>query len=258
LKRYKLIIAYDGTDYNGWQQQPNAPTIEDTLKKRFYAAFQTPVKILGASRTDSGVHALGQVASCTTELDIEPEKLRKAWNNVLPPSIVIRKLTDVPEDFHPHKDVGYKIYYYHFFLQRPLPFVQRYGTYLWKQIDLEKLEKILQVFVGTHDFRSFCTGDDMGNNTVRTIESANIEYLDNFKAYRIAIKGPSFLRYMIRRIVGACFEVASKEDMSIDVLQKALAEKDPCQLLPTSPAKGLLMYTIKYKGEIEDNEKFIF
>ena len=103
MKRYKLIIAYDGTDYNGWQQQPGVPTVEGMLKKRFYAAFQTSVKILGASRTDSGVHALGQVASCTTELDIEPEKLRKAWNNVLPPSIVIRKLTAVPKIFIPIK-----------------------------------------------------------------------------------------------------------------------------------------------------------
>ena len=98
----------------------------------------------------------------------------------------------------------------------------------------------------------------MGDNTVRTIESANIEYLDNFKAYRIAIKGPSFLRYMIRRIVGAGFEVASKPDLQIDVLHKALAKKDPRQLLPTAAAKGLLLYNIKYKGEIEDNEKFIF
>ena len=246
MKRYKLVIAYDGTSYHGWQVQPDHVTIAGTLEDHFYKAFQTPTQLLGASRTDAGVHALGQVAECRTELDLDPEKLQLAWNNILPPEIVIRSLEYADKLFHPIKNVGSKIYHYHFFLERPLPFVQRYGWYFHSSPDLEKLKKCLNIFVGTHDFRSFCTGNEK-DNTVRTIDSASVEYLTQFNAYRIAIKGPGFLRYMIRRIVGASLKIASRPAVSPDVLRTALDQKDPRQLLFNAPAKGLLLYKIKYK-----------
>jgi len=247
MKRYTLIIAYDGTDYNGWQVQPGLPTVAGLLQKRFHAAFQTPCQLLGASRTDAGVHALGQVAECRTELDLDPQRLLIAWNNVLPPDIVIRSLCCAEASFHPHKDVDFKIYNYHFFLERPLPFVQRYGYYFYHPVDLKKIEKGLQIFVGTHDFRSFCKGEMLKKSTIRTIDSASLEYFTRFNCYRIAIKGPSFLRYMIRRIVGAILHIASRPDLSIDVLKEALDKKDPQQLLPNAPAKGLILNKIVYK-----------
>ena len=192
---------------------------------------------------------MGQVAECRTELDLDPEQLIFAWNNALPLDISIRSLERVDtSDFHPHKNVDYKIYYYHVFLERPLPFVQRYGYFFHYPITTTTLHKALQIFVGTHDFRSFCTGDEMGKDTIRTIDMASVEYFKRFNFYRIAIKGQSFLRYMIRRIVGACLEVVSRPDLSITALEEALAKKDPQQILPNAPAKGLLLYKIVYKG----------
>lgn len=249
MKRYKLIISYDGTEYQGWQMQTkDKPTIAGTLAKTFTYVFGAQVSILGASRTDAGVHALGQVVRIRTELNIPAEKIMFAWDNALPPDIVIDSLEVAPEGFHPFYNVVQKTYWYHFFLHRPLPFFTRYGYYFRYPVDLDKLQKALNVFVGTQDFRSFASSDDESPNTVRTIESITVEPVQEINGYRIVVHGPSFLRYMIRRIVGAALEVASRKQLSVDCLVQALAEKDPHQpLLPTAPAKGLLLHDIKYQ-----------
>ncbi len=246
MNRYKLIIAYDGTNYNGWQIQPNVRTVAGVLQDSFFYTFQKPCKIVGASRTDTGVHALGQVAECRCEVTLPCSTILSAWNNKLPDDIVIRSLTKITDEFKIFKNVDYKIYYYHFFIKRPLPFVHRYGYFHYYPINLERLYKTLQIFVGKHDFRSFCTGSER-ENTVRTIDSISLEHFKRFGVYRIAIQGQSFLRYMIRRIVGASFEVASKPKLSITTIQEAMEKKDPRQLLPTASAKGLLLYKIHYK-----------
>ena len=248
MKKYKIIVAYDGTDYCGWQKQKCVPSVAQRLEDTFNIVFEKPISLVGVSRTDAGVHALGQVASFRSDFQIEQEKMFFAWNNMLPPEIVIRSLECIPHDYNIHQHVKQKTYYYHFFTKRPLPFVQRYGWYYRYPIDIEKLKKTLQVFVGTHDFRSFCTGDEH-EDTVRTIDSISLEYFSKFDAYRITVKGPRFLRYMIRRIVGAAIEVASRDAMLVDYLQEVLQEKDPEQTLPNAPAKGLLLYKITYSKE---------
>jgi tRNA pseudouridine38-40 synthase len=244
-RKYKIIIAYDGTDYYGWQVQANHVTVCGTLQETFKAVFGKEIIIAAASRTDAGVHALGQTAVFATDLVITSDQLKFAWQNVLPESILIRSLVEVSSDFNPRRNVKEKTYYYHFFQERPLPFFARYGWYYRYNVDLQKLKAALEVFIGTHDFRSFCTGDDY-ENTVRTITAAYIEYVPRFKMYRIVMKGPGFLRYMIRRIVGACLHVASSDTLGIDDLKNALAEKNPLQELPTAPAQGLLLYKIVY------------
>ncbi len=248
MKKYKIIIAYDGTDYYGWQVQVGHQTVTGVLQDTFKQVFAKEIQIAGASRTDAGVHALGQTAVFTTDLALDPEHLRFAWQNILPESILIRTITEVPLAWNPRHNVSQKIYQYHFFQERPLPFVARYGWHYRYPVDLEKLKQAFAIFIGTHDFRSFCTGDEY-ENTVRTIDAISVEYLARFKTYRIMVKGPGFLRYMIRRIVGACLEVASRDTLTIDDLKKALDEKNPSQLLPTAPAKGLLLYKIVYKKE---------
>ena len=248
MKKYKIIVAYDGTSYFGWQVQPEQITVVGTLQDTFSDVFSKEILISAASRTDAGVHATGQVAVFTTDLVIAPLQMQHAWQNILPESILIRSLEEVPLDWNPRHNVKQKTYYYHFFQERPLPFSARYGYYYRYPVSLEKLKECLNVFIGTHDFRSFCTGDEY-ENTVRTIDAAQIEYLPRFKAYRISIKGPGFLRYMIRRIVGACLEVASRDTLTIADLKKALEERNPLQLLPTAPAYGLLLYKIKYHDE---------
>ena len=251
MTRYKAIIAYDGTDYAGWQVQPDRIAVANVLQNRFQEVFEQPIKLLAASRTDAGVHAVGQVACFDTDLALSPEKIADVWNNRLPADVVIRSLEKVPDDFHPRYAQSQKTYWYTLFLEPPLPFVQRYGYFYHYPLDLEKLKKAVSIFVGTYDFRSFCTGDEK-ENTVRTIDSISLEpvSLELFKqcqGYRIIFKGPRFLRFMIRRIIGACLHVALHDFLSIDSLQKVLDEKDPNHPLPNAPAKGLLLYEINYE-----------
>lgn len=248
---YRIVVAYDGTDYHGWQIQPDATTITQVLVDSFFQTFSHKVLILGASRTDAGVHALGQVAIVRSPIAIPVTKLKKAWNNALPREVLIKDVVQLDQLVHPHKGVIQKTYMYHFFLQRPVPFVQRYGWHIKKSVDLDLLQKCLKIFVGTHDFRSFCTGDE-ADDTVRTVDSIDFEHLKDYETYRIIVKGKGFLRYMIRRIVGACLEVASRDDLTLEHLNTVLINKNPCHTLPNAPAKGLLLYEIQYvdKGEV--------
>lgn len=246
MKTYKLIIAYDGSTYSGWQAQQQKPSIAAALNHAFAIVFKSPIKILGASRTDAGVHAVGQVARIKTNLAIAPDKLKWAWNNALPADIAIRSLKLVDDSFNPFCNVKQKIYYYHFFTERPSPFIQRYGYFYPYKIDFDILKKTLQFFVGTHDFCAFKSSEDMRTNTIRTIDAINLEYISRYKMYRITIKGQKFLRHMIRRIVGASLSVASKNNHTLELLQKIMATRNPRHTLPNAPAQGLMLYKIMY------------
>jgi len=245
---YRIVVAYDGTDYHGWQIQPGATTISGTLITAFSKMFSQEVKILGASRTDAGVHALCQVAIVQTMVDIDPEQMLRAWSKSTPPDIVIRKIQKIPNLIHPHDGVVQKTYAYYFFLERPMPSVQRYGWYTYHPMDLDLLRRALSIFVGTHDFRSFCSGNDL-TDTIRTIDSIDVSYVPSWNAYKIELKGKSFLRYMVRRIVGACLEVALCSDARLDDLKVILEKKNPRHTLPNAPAKGLFLEQIMYEGE---------
>jgi tRNA pseudouridine38-40 synthase len=245
---YKSIVAYDGTDYQGWQSQPHQRTICDVLTKAFSHVFQQQISIVGSSRTDAGVHALGQVFRITTPLDINANDLMHAWNNRLPAAISIRSLTKTDKTFHPQVNVKQKIYWYHVSLERPLPFFARYIYRYRYPFTIERLHDALQLFVGTHDFRSFCSEDER-DMTVRTIDAIEVEYVKRFKVYRITIKGPSFLRYMIRRIVGAALEVSSRRSYSLAILKEILERKNPEHALPNAPAHGLMLARIIFTPE---------
>lgn len=247
MKVYKLVIAYDGTDYFGWQELPEKPSIAAALNNAFTKVFKYPIKVLGASRTDAGVHALGQIARIKTDLDITSEKLQWAWNNALPADITIRSLELVDDSFNPFCNVKQKIYHYHFFTERPFPFVQRYGYFYPYKIDFDMLQQALQSFVGTHDFCAFKSSEDVRENTVRTIDTITLDYLPRYKAYRITVKGQKFLRHMIRRIVGASLAVASKNGHTLQSLQEIMAACDPRHTLPNAPAQGLMLYKIIYE-----------
>ncbi len=245
VKCYKIVVAYDGTDFAGWQVQLNQKAVANVIQNRFNDLFNEVIRLIGASRTDSGVHAMGQVAILTTSLHLKPEHLKNVLNNSLPPSIVITHLEVASPDFHPRFDVTQKTYWYHFFTERPLPFVQRYGHFHPYKFDFSKLEAALSIFKGTHDFRSFCTGNEY-NSTIRTIDDITLDFNEQLQAHRIIFKGKGFMRYMIRRIVGASLHCASYENYSIEMLKAILEQKDPHQQLPTAPAKGLMLYQIEY------------
>lgn len=245
MKRYQLIIAYDGAPYCGWQVQADRISVAQALQETFLKVFGHEIVVLGASRTDAGVHAYGQVALIRTPLSLDPERLRWAWNNALPSSIHIRTLRLVSDSFHPFHNVSYKTYHYEWVAQRPLPLQAPYVWHIFSQVDNEKLERALSVFVGTHDFRAFSTDEDIKRNTVCTIFAIRLERITDDR-FRIVVVGNRFLRHMVRRIVGAAIKVASVSHLDELCIAEALAQKKIGGMLPTAPAQGLMLYEIVY------------
>lgn len=246
------MIAYDGYDYHGWQWQPKKITVAGQLEKSFFKAFRKkPIGLIGASRTDAGVHAWGQVARVTIDFVIDAEKLKQAWQGTLPPTIMLREVTQVGENFDVFENIVHKTYDYYISTQRIMPFLSRYCINYYPRFDIALLQKNLNVFLGTHDFRSFCTGDDK-ESTVRTITAISVTYLKRYTMYRVRVEGPGFLRYMIRRIIGASLQTMTMQlensiTDSATFLQSVLQEKNPRQHLKTAPAHALMLRAIEYR-----------
>jgi len=249
--RVRMVVAYDGTDFLGWQTQPRGKTIARTLEETFSAVFKQRISLLGASRTDAGVHALGQVVLGRTDFCIDPERMRFAWNSSLPRDIIIRSLEFVDERFHPFHDVEAKTYYYHFFLRPPLPHVARYGWhfYYMNAVRFDLLERCLKLYEGTHDFSSFCTLEtDNPQEAVRTIFSVRLSKINKWGMGRIAVVGKSFVRFQIRRMVGAAFDVARRPGWTEQTIVQMLAKPDPQQELFRAEASGLCLRKIVYSA----------
>lgn len=247
MQNYKIVIAYDGTDFHGWQVQPEAVTVASTLQRVFKRVFHEEIAITGASRTDTGVHALGQVAKFHSSMDIGLDTMRDAWNNSLPKSIFIRSIEK--KNFRIFGDVISKTYYYHLFYKHPLPFVARYGWF-WKfidHVDFDLFEKAMNCFLGEHDFRSFCKVYEKGCSTVRTINFIKMRKLERFAAIQIEINGGGFLQYQIRRMIGAALDVASKKSLSTDFLVHQLKFPSDQQELTKAESSGLCLRKIFYK-----------
>ena len=254
LAYYKLIVAYNGANFYGWQEQPKNRTIQGVLKSTFKNIFNANCSIVGASRTDTGVHANYQTVRINTKINIDPKRLKFAWSNALPSDISIKSLEKLEDSsqFHPQHNILEKTYHYDFYLGQSDPFFNITALHWTWNINLEKLENALKCFVGKKDFRSFCSSQENTKDTVRTINSIyfyNVKRTEYSQLYRIKFKGKSFLHNMIRRIVGACLEAATK-NLSLDVLQKALEEKNPRQALLNAPAHGLMLHNIKYNQAI--------
>lgn len=240
MHKYKIKISYDGTNYYGWQTQPNKATITGILENRFKSVFKQDIKIEGASRTDRGVHAMGQVAQFETDLKIDKQLLISILNNSLPRDILIRKIEEIDNSFHVRHNISLKTYYYHIFIERPSVFYSRYGYY-YPELNLDLLKEKLQIFIGHHDFRSFCTGYEK-ENTCRNIESIELKFIKKIDAYRIIFKSTGFLRHMVRRIVGACID----NKYMVPEIKSIMEVKNNNQRIVTAPAHGLLLYKIDY------------
>ncbi|MFH0897956.1 MAG: tRNA pseudouridine(38-40) synthase TruA [bacterium] len=252
MQKYKIIIAYDGTDFHGWQIQPRDVTVSSCLQDTFKRVFGHSITLIGASRTDTGVHALGQVAQFHSELMITEGAMLDALNKALPKSIVIRRLEKVSDTFHPCCNVMQKTYYYHLFLKCPLPFVARYGWFyrFIDRVDFSKFEHCLQLYRGKHDFASFCKVEAEENkDTIRTIDSISMSKFPRWSIIRIEVKGQSFLRYQIRRMIGYALDVARRDSLSVNYLQDVMDSRDPQQKLLKADGSGLCLRKVIYYDE---------
>lgn len=248
MKKFKIIVAYDGSSYHGWQIQPQDRTIAFQLQATFERVFGQPISVLGTSRTDAGVHALGQVARFHADLSVDTAVLKEAWNKALPQDIVVRELDSVSDEFHPCHNVYEKTYLYTLFTRRPLPIVARFGWYphFIDRINFEKLNKILPLFLGEHDFASFCKFEE-GKSTIRSIHHMQMNRYNRWGAVQIVVKGPSFLRFQIRRMIGYALDVAQRDNLPISYIQDLLNNPNHEQKLVKAEASGLCLRKVVYR-----------
>ena len=245
MKRIKLTIAYDGTNYCGWQIQPNGITIEEVLNKALKKLTGEDILVIGASRTDSGVHAMGNVAVFDTETTIPPEKIAVALNQQLPEDIVIVKSEEVVADFHPRYCDCSKTYEYHIINTRtPIPTKRLTNCFVSYVLDVDKMRRAASYLVGEHDFVSFCNVRTDVENTVRTI--TELEIITNGDEITIRITGNGFLYNMVRIIVGTLIRVG-RGFYEPEKVKEILDAKDRKAAGVTAPAHGLMLMEIKYK-----------
>lgn len=244
MKRIKLTIAYDGTNYCGWQVQPNGITVEEVINKALSKMIGEEILVIGASRTDSGVHAMGNVAVFDTNTTIPPEKIGIALNQRLPEDIVITKSEEVPLDFHPRYCDCSKTYEYHIINTRiPVPTKRFTNYFVSYELDIDKMREAASYLVGEHDFVSFCNVRTDVENTVRTITALDI--LTNGNEITIRITGNGFLYNMVRIIVGTLIRVG-RGFYEPEKVKEILEAKNRKAAGVTAPAHGLMLMEINY------------
>ena len=250
MKRIELIVAYDGTDYCGWQVQDNGITVEEVLNTELSRLLNEEIQVIGASRTDSGVHAMGNVCVFDTETRIPPEKIAFALNVRLPEDIRIQGSFEVPGNFHPRHCNSVKTYEYRIWNGTFMnPVVRRYTKFCYYPLNLENMQKAADILVGEHDFKSFCSTRTNVENTVRTIYSLDIiekkDPVMNGSTVVIRVTGNGFLYNMVRIIAGTLLKIGMGM-IPWESMQEILDKKDRAAAGPKIEACGLTMIGLEF------------
>ncbi len=245
MRRVRLFVAYDGTDYCGWQVQPNGITVEEVLNRELGRLTGEDIHIIGASRTDSGVHALMNVAVFDTASSIPPERMAYALNQRMPEDIVITKSDEVGADWHPrYQDNVRKTYEYHIYNAPVLnPLKRKYSAFVSFPMDVEKMRRGAAYLVGEHDFVSFCNVRTNVSDTVRTVEDVTVT--EDGADIVIRITGNGFLYNMVRIIAGTLIRVG-RGFYEPEKVREILEEKKRTAAGVTAPACGLVLVEIEY------------
>ena len=251
MRNIKITLSFDGTDFSGWQRQTNAVTIQGEAESALSRITNTPVTLHGAGRTDAGVHALAMVASFITESSITLPEFQNGLNAILPPSIRIISMEDVPPDFHARFSALSKTYLYNIDTS-PIqsPFARLFSVHIPQNLSLGNMEQCLDEITGTHDFASFEASGSRdksittGRGSVRTLHTANIGETGT-NAYQFEFTGDGFLRHMVRNIVGTVLNVG-KGRTTVGKFKEILAARDRSSAGATAPAHGLFLKKIYY------------
>ncbi|MGA1868824.1 MAG: tRNA pseudouridine(38-40) synthase TruA [bacterium] len=242
---YKIVLSYLGTHYCGWQVQPDKKTIQGVLNSTLSAIFKEDVTVIGAGRTDAGVHALGQVAHIRVNKFLPPECLKRALNSLLPCDIAIISSEEASSSFHACYSARGKYYRYWIYQGEKSPFWGPYSWFLPCSLDIEAIRTALLLFLGTHDFSAFSvTNRDTHFDSTRTITRTELIVHDN-AMISLDFEGNGFLRKMVRRIVGTLVDVG-RGRFRPDDIEKMFSSKDPCHAGPTAPAHGLFLVRVDY------------
>lgn len=245
--RLKATVSYDGSGYAGWQRQDNALGIESIIMDVMERIHHHPVEITGSGRTDAGVHAIAQVFHFDSELKMSKEQWRRAMNALLPADIRIQDVEKVREDFHARFDAISKRYDYYLSYDIDNPFLQRYRAFYRGRLNIERMKECAALFVGTHDFTSFTSSRiDPRKSRVRTITMCAIE--ETAEGLHFRLEGNSFLRYMVRMIVGTLIE-AGRDRLSVQEVKAMLEAKDKEACRYKAPGSGLYLVEVRYPEE---------
>jgi tRNA pseudouridine38-40 synthase len=281
MRNIRLVLAYDGTDFHGWQRQPDASTIQGRLEEALEALVGVPTPICGSGRTDAGVHALSQVANFHTASPIPCPNLVKALNDLLPPTIRVKRADEEPSDFHARYAAKRKTYRYRI-LQSAIcsPFWWRFVWHYPYPLDYERMSQAARCFEGEHDFTSFAAADAAGENAgkaggfspsgvpqtsavevcgaslpqdndaaqsnVRVVYESRLAFRTRTSLLVYQVTGNGFLHHMVRNIVGTLVEVGRGKLAPSDI-SRILAARDRTQAGPTAPAQGLCLVKVLYR-----------
>ncbi|MBO5341306.1 MAG: tRNA pseudouridine(38-40) synthase TruA [Lachnospiraceae bacterium] len=245
MRRIMLTVAYDGTDFHGWQVQPGVRTVEGELNTCLSELLGAEVQVIGASRTDAGVHALGNLAVFDTESNIPAEKFAYALNCKLPSDVKVQKSEEVAADFHPRKCDSVKTYEYHIDSgEFPMPINSRYAYYTYHMPDVELMREAAKYIVGEHDFKSFCSVHTQAETTVRTVYAVDVEQTG--REIVIRVSGSGFLYNMVRIIAGTLLE-AGMGKFEPSKVAWMFEQCDRTVAGPTLPPEGLRLCRIEIK-----------
>jgi tRNA pseudouridine38-40 synthase len=250
MRNLKLILSYDGSEYSGWQIQPDAATIQGTLASAIGRLTGEKVLPQGSGRTDAGVHALAQVATFSTASTVPVENFVKALNDVLPPSIRVLESVEVPDDFHARKSAYAKTYRYRI-LRSPIcsPFIARYVWHFPYPLDEPSMARAAAQVVGQQDFTSFAAVDpergreDSEPSNVRTIMESC--WKRDGEQFLYTVRGNGFLHHMVRNLVGT-FVLVGKGTLQVEEIVRILESRNRSSAGPTAPASGLCLVAVEY------------
>lgn len=241
---FRITLAYDGTDFTGWQMQPAARTIQGVLTAALTKLDGAPVTVFGAGRTDSGVHAEGQVASFQLSLIRTADELLDALNGSLPIDIRVLEAAAAPDSFHARRDARGKTYRYHLYTARVMtPFLNRYAWHFPYPLDPDRLQEDAGLLLGTHDFSAFTVSSTEVQTRIRTL--TEVEVLRDGASLMLSFSGNGFLRYMVRTMVGALVDI-NRGRLKAESLVELLETGDRHLAGRMAPAKGLTMVKVQY------------
>lgn len=245
-RHVKLVLAYDGTDFHGWQRQAGVRTVQAELENVLRRILRHPLHVDGASRTDAGVHARGQVASVVTTSPIPVERLQRAVAHHLPEDVALLYAAEVPLEFNPSRDARTKLYRYRVFNADARPagvLAERYTWHVWYSLDLEQMRAAAAELVGTHDFAAFASAGGDRQSTVRTVR--RIEIRRRIDEVLIDVEGDGFLYRQVRNMVGTLVEVA-RGHWTRERVRVFLAGRRRAEAGTTAPPQGLCLQWVRY------------
>lgn len=239
-------VSYKGNNYQGWQKQVDAPTIQEEIEKVLSKILNTPISIYGSGRTDAGVHAINQTFHFDVDKEVDIDRLKYSVNCCLPEDIYISELKKVDDDFHSRYSAKGKIYRYDIQFGERDVFNKEVETTVSLPTDIKILEKALALFVGKHDFKDFSSKEEDEDKFVREIYKINLDYNPQSRKASITLEGNGFMRYMIRFIIGASLAVAQNKE-SLDFIKYHLSEKQDREIISyKAPSEGLFLVDVIY------------